>query len=164
LRAIKAYAGYTSNYEMEMAANELLGARYAAQYKLKDFKDVASEDVKNLSLKGIKTVKQMLDAGSTKKDRKTLAKETGVPYEIILELVKLPDLARIPGLRKVRARLYYDAGLDTVEKIADCDPADLIKTLAGFIEKTGFDGIAPLQKEAATAVATAKYIPKIVEY
>ena len=94
--AIKAYAEYASNHEMEMTANELLGARYAAQYKLKDFKGVVPEDVKNLSLRGVKTVKQMLDAGSTKKDRKILAEETGVPYERILELVKLSDLARIP--------------------------------------------------------------------
>ena len=75
----------------------------------------------------------------------------------------MSDLARIPGLRKVRARLYYDAGLDTIEKIANCDPEDLITMLTEFIERTGFNGIAPLPKEAATAVATAKYIPKIVE-
>jgi len=162
--ALKVYAEYTANYEIEMLTNELLGSRYASQYKLKDFLGVESEDVKKLNSKGIRTVKQMLDVGRTKSGRKILSEETGVPLDTILELVKLSDLARIPGLRKVRARLYFEAGFDTVEKIAKLDPAELMKMLADFIQRTGFDGITPLPKEAATAVATAKYIPKIIEY
>jgi len=162
--ALKVYAEYSENYELEMFTNELLGSRNAAKYKLKDFHGVDPEGVEKLKLKGIRTVEQMLNSGRTKSGRKYLSQETGVPLDTILELVKLSDLARIPGLRKVRARLYFDAGLDTVEKIAKWDSMELILMLADFIERTGFDGTAPLPKEAATAVATAKHITKMVEY
>jgi len=162
--ALKVYAEYTENYGLEMATNELLGSRYAAQYKLKDFLGVAPEDVAKLKVIGIRTVEQMLKAGRTESERKNLAEKTGVAIDTILELVKLSDLARIPGLRKVRARLYFDAGLDTVEKIAKWDSGELIQMLTDFIKRTGLNGTAPLPKEAATSVATAKYIDKIIEY
>jgi hypothetical protein len=71
----------------------------------------------------------------------------------ITELVKLSDLARIPGLKKVRARLYYNAGLDTVEKIAHWNPEEMRRMLCQFIKRTGFKGIAPLPKESASTVA-----------
>jgi predicted RecB family nuclease len=47
-----------------------------------------------------------------------LATQTGIPVEVVLELVKLSDLARLPGVKGIRARLYYDAGVDTVENLA----------------------------------------------
>jgi len=162
--ALKVYAEYTKNHRLEMATNELLGSRYAAQYKLKNFMGVAPEDADKLKSIGIKTVEQMLKAGRTVNERKNLAGKTGVTLDTIVEIVKLSDLARIPGLRKVRARQYFEAGLDTVEKIAQWDSGELIQMLTDFIKRTGFNGTAPLTKEAATSVATAKYIAKVVEY
>jgi hypothetical protein len=78
--------------------------------------------------------------------------------------VKLSDPARIPGVKKVRARLYYEAGFDTLAKMATCDPEKLIKISAGFIKKTDFKGIPPTPKEAEHTVALAKYLKKYVEY
>jgi hypothetical protein len=106
----------------------------------------------------------MLDAGKTGKDRKRLAQETRIPVEGVLELVKLSDLARLPGLKAVRARLYYDAGLDTLDKIAAYDPEEMRKMLAEFVVRTGFKGIPPLPKEASSTVSLAKHLPRIVEY
>jgi hypothetical protein len=106
----------------------------------------------------------MIEAGRTRKAREELAIKTRIPIKIILELVKLSDLARIYGVKSVRARLYYDAGVDTVEKMAKWNPEKLRAMLIGFVEKTGFDGIAPLPKEAEFTVAEAKKLPEIVEY
>ncbi|MGD8904752.1 MAG: DUF4332 domain-containing protein, partial [Anaerolineae bacterium] len=102
--------------------------------------------------------------GRTPGERQRLAERTGIPIDAILELVKLSDLARIQGLKAIRARLYYDAGVDTLEKLARWDPEELRDMLADFVERTGFDGIAPLPKEAASAVATAKRLSKAIEY
>jgi hypothetical protein len=106
----------------------------------------------------------MLEAGRTPQDRRALAEKTGVPLDAVLEYVKLSDLARIPGTKGIRARLYYDAGVDTLEKMAEWDPVELRAMVISFVERTGFDGIAPLPKEAASAVATARRLPKVVEY
>lgn len=104
----------------------------------------------------------LLDAFPHAKLLKVVAER--IPEETILELVKLSDLARIPGLKKVRARLYFDAGLDTLEKIAKYKPDELIKELKVFIKNTGFKGIAPVPKEAKSTIANAQYLRKIADY
>jgi hypothetical protein len=105
-----------------------------------------------------------LETGCTKEGRKRLSKIADIPLDHILELVKLSDLARIPGVKKVRARLYYEAGLDTLEKISRCDTEKLRKISAEYIKKTNFIGIPPTKKEAENTVALAKYLKKYVEF
>jgi hypothetical protein len=164
IAGIRTYYEYKANKRMFNAAREIVGTIYMGSYKLKKFRGVKKEHIEKLEAKGIKTAKQMLDAGKTGKDRKRLAQETGVQIEGILELVKLSDLARLPGLKAVRARLYYDAGLETLDKISTYDPEEMRKMLAEFVERTGFDGIPPLPKEASSTVSLAKYLPRIVKY
>jgi predicted flap endonuclease-1-like 5' DNA nuclease len=133
-------------------------------FPLKDFRGVDPDHAATLAEAGIRNVKQMLKAGRTLDARQKLADETGLPLDAILEFVKLSDLARIPGIKSIRGRLYHDAGVDTLEKMAQWDPAALRAMLIEFVERTGFDGIAPLPGEAAFSVARAKELPKLVEY
>jgi predicted flap endonuclease-1-like 5' DNA nuclease len=159
------YYEYTSNKEMRHCARELRGKKIEqTSFALKDFRGVSPEHVKKLADIGIRNVKQMLEAGRTRDKRRELSVKTGVPAEAVLEFVKLSDLARIQGVKSIRARLYYDAGVDTIEKLAKWDPKELRAMIIEFVEKTGFEGIAPLPKEAESTVAEAKKLPKIVEY
>ena len=162
--AIRTYYEYKPNELLFNVTRELIGILYMEAYKLKDFRGVRTEFVEKLATKGIRTAKQMLDAGKTKTERDMLAREAGVPVEYILELVKLSNLARIPCVKQVRARLYYEAGLETLEKVAEWDPEEMREMLKEFIEKNNFDGIAPLPKEAVMTVTLARHLPKIVEY
>jgi hypothetical protein len=165
LWALRYYYEYTSNAEMRSLAGSMREQRIKrTPFPLSGFRGVEPEYADKLASAGIRNVSQMLEAGRMPQDRVALAEETGVPLDAILEYVKLSDLARIPGTKGVRARLYYDAGVDTLEKMAEWDPVELRTMVSGFVERTGFDGIAPLPKEAASAVATAKHLPRIVEY
>jgi hypothetical protein len=125
---------------------------------------VDPEHVARLAALGITSVQQLLNAGQTPSARDTLSRETGISVEQILELVKLSDLARLPGVKGIRARLYYDAGVDTVEKMAIWDPDDLRAMVADFVERTAFDGIAPLPLEVKFTVAQARTLPKSIDY
>jgi predicted flap endonuclease-1-like 5' DNA nuclease len=165
LWGLRYYFEYISNEEMRALASAMRGQRVTrAPFSLSKFRGVNQEYADRLASQGITNVEQMREAGRTPLDRQTLAERAGVPPGAILEFVKLADLARIPGLKEIRARLYYDAGVDTVEKLAAWDPLELRHMLLDFVERTGFDGIAPLPKEAASAVSTAKSLPKVVEY
>ena len=106
----------------------------------------------------------MLAAGSTKEDRLILAERTGIPQVRILEFVKLSDLARIPGVKGIRARLYFEAGIDTLEKIAALEPEELRTQVFGYVSRSGFDGVPTLPAEAIYTVEKARALPKIVEY
>ena len=80
------------------------------------------------------------------------------------ELVKLADLARITGVKSIRARLYHDAGLDTFDKIALLDATMLREICIRFVKATSFPGVPPTLKEAAYTVTSAKTLPRIVEW
>jgi len=133
-------------------------------FPLRDFRGVKPEHITRLEAIGIGNIDQMLAAGKTSAARHSLADETGIPLNAILELVKLADISRLGAIKSVRARLYYDAGLDTPEKFAGWDPKELQAMLVEFVRRTEFDGIALLPKEVQNAVAAARSLPKMVEY
>lgn len=165
LWAICIYYEHTADQAMRAVAGALRKQRIEkAPFPLKEFRGVSPDHVEKLAAVGITDVNKMLEAGRTRDGRQALSERTGVPLEAIVEFVKLSDLSRIPGVKGIRARLYYDAGVDTLDKIAEWEPEELREMLTAFVEKTGFEGIAPWLKEAAFSVKTARQLPGMVEY
>jgi hypothetical protein len=165
LWAIRYYYQYTCVDEMEQRARELRQARIKRKpFKLHEFRGVDQASVKKLEAAGIKDVERMLAIGKNPQSRQALSERTGVSLDDVLEFVKLSDLARIPGLKSIRARLYYESGVDTVEKLAAWEHEDLYAMLGDYVVQSGFDGSAPLPKEVQHAVDTARKLPHVVEY
>ncbi len=164
LWGIKEYYDFISKEALKLEANAMIGERYLSLFTLKDFVGVKQSYIKRLAKEGIKSAKEMLYAGLNKQKRRELSRNTGIPLEDILELVKLSDQARIGGHKKIRARLYHEAGFDTIDKMAACDSEQMRKILADFIQKTGFKGIPPTPGEAKNTVTMAKYIKRLVQY
>ncbi len=132
-------------------------------FKLKEFRGVDPTHVARLEARGIKNAEQMLAAGGTAAQRTVLAAEAGIPEPAILELAKLSDLARLPGVKGIRARLYYDAGVDSVAKLAVWEPEALRLMVAEYVERTAFEGIPPLPKEVSSTISNARNLPRILE-
>jgi hypothetical protein len=165
LWAIRYYYQYTGQQHMAGYAARMREARIKRKpFRLRDFRDVDLEQVAVLETVRIKHTTHILKAGKTPPLRQALAENTGIPLEAITELVKLSDLARIPGMKGIRARLYYNAGVDTLEKLANWEPGALQVMLADFVERTNFDGIAPQPTEVLYSIATAQKLPRLVEY
>ena len=167
LWGIRYYYRFIGNRVMVIRVSELREVRISKtrkSFRIRDFRGVNEDYVGKLEAVGIRDVEQMRQEGATPAKRADLGKKTGIPEDSILEFVKLSDLARLPGVKAIRARLYHDAGIDTLEKMAQWDPEEMRLMLIAFVEKTGFDGIAPLPKEAANAVQVAGELPKIIEY
>jgi hypothetical protein len=133
-------------------------------FKLREFLWIDLQQVARLEAIGIKNTDQMLAAGCTSQRRADLAARAGTPEGTILELVKLSDLSRLPGVKGIRARLYYAAGVDTVEKLASFEPEALLRLTGEFVERTNFPGIAPLPKEVSSTIANARLLPRLVDY
>jgi hypothetical protein len=162
--ALGMYYEFLGDERLCAAAHEAFSAPNFAAFKLSEFMGIRPESVQKLKARGIVTAKDMVEAGRMPSQRAALAQETGIPGDEILELVKLSDTARIGGHRRVRARLFFEAGLDTLDKIAACEPAEVCQTLKEYIERSGFDGIPSTPREAANSVRMARYLPRIVEY
>jgi hypothetical protein len=165
LRGIGYYNRYTSNERMRNLAALLREQRIEkAPFALRGFGGIDPCHIERLCELGIRNIDQMLEAGKTKKARQELSEKANIPPQVILELVKLSDLSRIFGVKGTRARLYHDAGIDTVEKISTLTPEELRRIALEFVERTGFAGIATLPAEAQFTVAAARKLSKIVEY
>ncbi len=134
------------------------------EFPLKEFIGLNPENLKRLENIGIKTAPQMLKICTTDKERKTISRQTKIPLKDIVEIVKLSDLARMTAVRGVRARLYYDAGIDMIEKMAGYDPKELREYLAQYIKKSKFPGITPLPKELTNTIIEAKKLKPVIEY
>jgi len=133
-------------------------------FKLSAFHGVDPAQVERLAAQGIKSAEALLTAGRTPQQRAALAASAGIPEQAVLELVQLSDLARLPGVKGIRARLYYEAGVDSVEKLATWEPEALRIMVTEYVARTGFGGVPPLPKEVSSTVANAQRLPKAVEY
>lgn len=169
---------YTSNYHVEdlrhyyeeknnknmIKAVEEMRYKFTPPYKLKDLDNISKEYLDKLQDIGIKTNNQFLYTCKTESERKGLSIKTNIPLEEINKIAKLSDLTRIFAVKGTRAKLYYEAGIDTVEKISELDAKELRDTVIKYIEESGFDGIATLVKEAEFTVNFAKKLYKIAEF
>jgi hypothetical protein len=165
LWALRYYYQYTDNQEMELYSTRMREARIKRKpFRLRDFRGVDLEQIAALETVGIKHTNHMLKTGKTAELRQTLAQDLNLPLAVITELVKLSDLARIPGMKGIRARLYYDAGVETLENLAGWDPQELHLMLANFVEKANFDGIAPQPAEVLYSITTAQNLNRLVDY
>ena len=156
---------FTDNLELKSLSRVLREERIERRpFPVHKFRGLDPAVIDKLAAAGIKHVKHVLAAGATPQRRDDLAARAGVPEDVILEIVKLADLARIPGLKGIRARLYLEAGVDTVEKLAAWEAEPLRDMLVEFVDRTGFDGIAPLPAEIRYSIAKAKGLPRTVSY
>jgi predicted flap endonuclease-1-like 5' DNA nuclease len=134
-----------------------------APFRLRQFRGVNQEGCDRLRAIGVSSTGDLLAVATTSAGRRVLAAEAGVDIEVVEELTSLSDLARIDGIKSIRARLYHDAGITSVRALASWDPRDLVAHLRAFVDVTGFAGIAPLPGEALRAVSMAKKLPDVIE-
>ena len=167
VRGLALYFRHAGKESLSKAASSLREQAVVVKrrpFRLADFPGIPAEATRALQDAGIRTCEQMLEAGNDPQARRELAEKTGVAPEIVLELVSLSDLARLSGVKAIRARLYREAGVDSVEKLAAFEPEQLLHLATGFIQRTGFPGTPPLPKEVRSTIAAARGLPKVVEY
>ena len=132
--------------------------------RLKDFLKVDKELIAALTVKNIRDAHQLLKICQTYEDRKGLAEELKVPYEDLLDLVKMADLSRIFAVKAVRTRLYLESGYDTLDKLAAQDSMELHHALVKFVDESGFKGIPTTPKEAKFTVKTARELERWIVF
>jgi hypothetical protein len=165
LWALRYFFEFAGNEKLAELAGVLRRGRIDRKpFKLAGFRGVDPAVIDALARIGILTIQDALRRGKTPEQRGRLAAESGVSPAAIEELVRLSDLARIQGLKAIRARLYLDAGIGSVEQLSTWEPDALRATLTDYVEHTGFEGIPPLAGEARSAIETARTLPKLVEW
>jgi len=132
---------------------------------LKKLPRIAPQYVERLAMVGVKDTRQLFERGKTAQDRAALATEAGVPERVVLELVKLSDLVRAPFVGPVYARWFYEAGADTLEKLAASQAGDLCERMRQVNEDQELTRVqVPAADEMASFLEFIQRIPLAIEY
>ncbi|MFX0184927.1 MAG: DUF4332 domain-containing protein [Candidatus Hodarchaeota archaeon] len=166
LYALFHYYKSVPNEKMALKAQELRQPRKVkkAPFSLKQMLGIDPKFIEKLAKVGIKTANQMIEAGKTKSQRLSLATKVNIPYDNILELVKLSDLSRVGYVRTKFTRLFYNAGIETPAELSKWDVKELRSYLKDYIQKSGWEGIVPFPSDLSNYIEDAKGLSQIIEY
>lgn len=132
--------------------------------KIAEFAGISKDTVEKLEKIGINNTEKLYDKVLKKVERQSLSGLTGIKEDEILELTKLADLSRIKWVGVTFARLLYDLGVDTVEKVSKADPVDLHTRLTQMNkEQNLYKGQIGLN-DMRILVNAASEVPLEIEY
>ena len=117
-----------------------------------------------LTSAGIRSLENLLQTCSKKKERKKLAQETGISEKLILNWVNRADLARIKGVGTQYADLLEVAGVDTVPELAQRNPENLHAKMLEINDQKKLVRKTPTVKQVQDWVTQAKVLPRIITH
>ncbi len=132
--------------------------------KLTDIEGIGEVYMGKLQARGITSIEQFLEAGSTKKGRDTLATECGISPDLILKWLNRADLSRIKGISTQYSDLLEIAGVDTVPELAQRRPDNLHAKMKEVNDQKHHVRQLPTESQVADWVAQAKQLPRVIQY
>lgn len=109
---------------------------------------------------GIRTNLELLQQGMTAAGRKALSESSGLPEDIILELVNRADLSRMPWASKATISNIMGAGYGSLSQLANADPEQLYADFFRYGESIGKN--LKLGNEIENSHRIAKILPVLM--
>ena len=113
--------------------------------RLDKFPGVPQQLLDKLEVVGIRNTKQLFVETQDRGKREGLSKETGIPQEMLAELIGLSDLSRIYGVGPVFARMIYDVGIKSVKDFVKYSANDFISIYEEQTQKKADFGVGEIQ-------------------
>jgi predicted flap endonuclease-1-like 5' DNA nuclease len=135
-----------------------------ATYKVEEIEGIGPVLGEKLRSAGINTVDKLLENAATKKQRQSLAEETGISEKQILKFANMADLFRLNGVGQEYAELLEVAGVDTVPELAQRNAANLTAKMEEVNEAKNLTRKTPSATEVEKWIAQAKELPRVIEY
>lgn len=110
---------------------------------------------------GIHNTSELLYAGATYEQRAMLADETGIPYDEVRKAVAQADLMRIDGIGSKYSHLLVDAGISSMQSLANADWDYLYQQMRNEASWEG--GRAPGLSTVEGWVSQAQYMSPAVD-
>ena len=135
-----------------------------ATYKVEEIEGIGPVLGEKLRAAGINTVDKLLENAATKKQRQSLAEETGISEKQILKFTNMADLFRLNGVGQEYAELLEVAGVDTVPELAQRNAANLTAKMEEVNDAKNLTRKTPSVLEVEKWIAQAKELPRVIEY
>ena len=140
------------------------GTARASHYNLTEVPTlVAAADAEKLQKAGVTTTEELLGKATKAKDRKALAKASGLSATAINDLARRCDLLRIKGVGPEMVLLFEAAGVKTTADLAKQDPAALTTASDKANKAKKITEKPPTQEQFADWIEQAKKLPTAIE-
>ncbi|MGB1252981.1 MAG: DUF4332 domain-containing protein [Candidatus Promineifilaceae bacterium] len=130
--------------------------------RLEHIPGVTFRHVAQLRKINIHTTQQLLDVCMTAQQRETLGKVLEVSELRVFDWVCAIDLFRINGLNSTYVALLLEAGVNSAEKVAVQDPAQLLIQLRELNRERRIVRRLPSEKQIGKWVASAKEMSPLI--
>lgn len=118
------------------------------------------EAMKTLRGQGIRTNLDALQRGKTKKERETIARESGLPETVVTEIVNRADFSRMPWASKATISNIIGAGYPSLDHLAGADPQQLYDDFFRYGQAIGKN--LKFGNEIESSYRIAKILPRIL--
>jgi predicted flap endonuclease-1-like 5' DNA nuclease len=147
-----------------LTATLVAGAARASHYAVADVpRLVSSTDAEKLKKAGVETTEQLLDKAAKTKDRKALAKVSGVKPAALLDLARRCDLLRLKGVGSEMVLLLEAAGIKTTAALAKQAPPALMDSITKANQAKKITEKPPTEPQVGDWIGQAQKLPQVLE-
>jgi predicted flap endonuclease-1-like 5' DNA nuclease len=142
----------------------LAGTARASHYAVGDIPTlISADDAAKLTKAGVATTEDLLTKGGKAKDRKALAKASGLKANVVMDLVRRADLLRIKGIGPEMVLLLEAADVKTVADLAKKEAPALTTTADAANKAKKITEKPPTEPQFQDWIDQAKKLPAVVE-
>jgi predicted flap endonuclease-1-like 5' DNA nuclease len=154
----------TLTFLVSLALLVLAGNARASHYAIGDVpRLITPAQVEKLHKAKIETTEQLLDKGAKSKERKALAKASGLKGPELLDLVRRCDLLRIKGVGSEMVLLLEAAGVKSTADLVTKEAPALTTAMENVNKTAKISEKPPTEPQLADWIAQAKKLPQVVE-
>ena len=140
------------------------GAARASHYAVADVpRIITPAQVDKLHKAKVETTEQLLDKAAKSKDRKALAKTSGLPAAELLGLARRCDLLRIKGVGSEMVLLFEAAGVKSTADLNAAAPGALTAAMESANRTAKISEKPQTEPQLADWIAQAKKLPQVLE-
>jgi len=140
------------------------GVARASHYALADVpRLVKPAEAEKLKKASVGTTEELLGKAGKAKDRKALAKASGLPVTDLLTLAKRCDLLRIKGVGSEMVLLFEAAGVKSTADLVKQDAPKLMEADTNANKTAKITEKPPSEPQLADWIDQAKKLPQVVE-
>jgi predicted flap endonuclease-1-like 5' DNA nuclease len=140
------------------------GVARASHYAVADVPRLVTADaVAKLHKGGVETTEQLLDKAAKAKDRKALAKASGLKPAELLDLARRCDLLRLKGVGAEMVLLLEASGVKTTAELAKAQAAALLATATTANGAKKITDKMPTEPQIADWIGQAQKLPQVLE-
>jgi len=124
---------------------------------------ITPADAEKLKKAGVATTEDLLTKAAKTKDRKALAKSSGIGAGTLLDLARRCDLLRIKGIGSEMVLLLEAAGVKSVAELAKKDVAGLSPAVTRANQTKKITEKPPADEQIHFWIEEAKKLPVVLE-